>query len=501
MVTGHQNTQRKYSSLIIFLLRTDGTATTNCCVIRFSRKQGATMPKKPNSHGNDQEYVPAGNGDASGEYADEQGGNKHFTSFSKPDDTNNIVGNIGSNGGQIKTGNDTIIEKEREEQSKPVKKSRNIKEAITDHITNPNHEYYRVVEKLEQETNEESKQIISNYLGDNQELSITFQAPTANAAGEAWRWKKITTCDDVHTVRHELGHTFDSYCIKDEENKHYEWGIEQNLSTHYIDEEEGKTFNQVLHEEMGMHPYEHGYLKTAKTGIDKRQTKLASIQPMIDAYDEYGDKLVEKATGESNVSKRLAQLQQDMQARRDKAVEDWHNSEEFKNYQDANNALSSAYSKYREQEHAKGNWFIDWDDVQDESIINARTNRDLAYKVSNQKYDELVDSIEIQEMRKEESRLRDLKYKIGYKDMKGVASILGDITDYAGVGNPKYSTTGHGSYYFSERKLDGIAMEVFANMFDVRAANKDGRSELLAKMLPRTYAVFDRIMNKFGKRG
>ena len=42
------------------------------------------MPKKPNAHGM-QEYVPAGNGDASGEYADGEGSNRHFAAFKKPD--------------------------------------------------------------------------------------------------------------------------------------------------------------------------------------------------------------------------------------------------------------------------------------------------------------------------------------------------------------------------------------------------------------------------------
>lgn len=43
------------------------------------------MPKKKSSWG-EQNYVPAGNGDASGEYADEAtGSNIHFTNFSKPD--------------------------------------------------------------------------------------------------------------------------------------------------------------------------------------------------------------------------------------------------------------------------------------------------------------------------------------------------------------------------------------------------------------------------------
>jgi len=42
------------------------------------------MPKKPNHAGKMQEYVPAGNGDASGEYGDSGGSNKHFKAFKKP---------------------------------------------------------------------------------------------------------------------------------------------------------------------------------------------------------------------------------------------------------------------------------------------------------------------------------------------------------------------------------------------------------------------------------
>ena len=58
------------------------------------------MPKKPNSHGM-QEYVPAGNGDASGEYANEEGNNRHFTSFKKPEEKNDGLTNE-TNGDTIK---------------------------------------------------------------------------------------------------------------------------------------------------------------------------------------------------------------------------------------------------------------------------------------------------------------------------------------------------------------------------------------------------------------
>lgn len=52
------------------------------------------MPQKPNRSGQLQNYVPAGNGDASGEYGDkESGSNIHFKVFKKPDDTTELKPN------------------------------------------------------------------------------------------------------------------------------------------------------------------------------------------------------------------------------------------------------------------------------------------------------------------------------------------------------------------------------------------------------------------------
>ena len=53
------------------------------------------MPKKKNKAGQDQEYVPSGNGDASGEYADDGGSNRHFTAFKKPDTGSDTTSNDG----------------------------------------------------------------------------------------------------------------------------------------------------------------------------------------------------------------------------------------------------------------------------------------------------------------------------------------------------------------------------------------------------------------------
>lgn len=70
------------------------------------------MPTKPNHSGQQQEYVPAGNGDASGEYADNAtGSNVHFKSFKKPE-------NDTSKGTQSKT---KLPKEKKEKKEQPPK--------------------------------------------------------------------------------------------------------------------------------------------------------------------------------------------------------------------------------------------------------------------------------------------------------------------------------------------------------------------------------------------
>ena len=74
------------------------------------------MPTKRNRAGEQQNYVPQGNGDASGEYADNQSGsNKHFTNFQQPETSNDA-----SKGEGTKIDNGTTTETTPAE---PIKKS------------------------------------------------------------------------------------------------------------------------------------------------------------------------------------------------------------------------------------------------------------------------------------------------------------------------------------------------------------------------------------------
>ena len=72
------------------------------------------MPTKLNKAGEQQQYVPAGHGDASGEYGNESGSNKHFKSFNKKELSNfgkKELNNFSSNNKVIDNFKKSVIEK------------------------------------------------------------------------------------------------------------------------------------------------------------------------------------------------------------------------------------------------------------------------------------------------------------------------------------------------------------------------------------------------------
>lgn len=78
------------------------------------------MPTKRNKAGQQQPYVPQGNGDASGEYADNQSGsNKHFTNFKQPEqpsgatkgETTDVGSHFGIGGGTEETNKKKLKER------------------------------------------------------------------------------------------------------------------------------------------------------------------------------------------------------------------------------------------------------------------------------------------------------------------------------------------------------------------------------------------------------
>ena len=189
------------------------------------------MPKKKNYGGQDQEFIPAGNGDASGEYADDSGNNRHFVSFAKPIDN----------------------EKEKSEDLKPKIENKEdyvvkVKTTFFDRAKLTEKQKEGVIEFLDK-ANPEPLKTIDEFLNiknisyniegksracynKNKEI-IFFGDSTFAKEGENWR-----TPGD--TFFHEHAHAIDFSTIRGD-----------SYSANYIDEEFGLTLNESIVLEIG----------------------------------------------------------------------------------------------------------------------------------------------------------------------------------------------------------------------------------------------------------
>lgn len=74
------------------------------------------MPTKMNKAGEQQNYVPSGNGDASGEYTNEAGANKNFKTFKKQDESSQSFNAVN----KMRTGKVAMPKEQKQEASKPL---------------------------------------------------------------------------------------------------------------------------------------------------------------------------------------------------------------------------------------------------------------------------------------------------------------------------------------------------------------------------------------------
>ena len=190
------------------------------------------MPTKRNHGGNQQEYVPAGNGDASGEYADNAtGSNIHFKTFKKPENDINFNIKIDRTK-KDKTGNITTIEDNYNFISENSTFTKSIKQKVKS-----------ILEKADKESID-----ILNHAYNNIEFKIKFRI----GDGVYSRFREYLKTDKQDfeengkygiqgaTWFHENGHLVDNVLS----GNPTEW-----LSSTYKNEE-GKTLNDIATEEL-----------------------------------------------------------------------------------------------------------------------------------------------------------------------------------------------------------------------------------------------------------
>lgn len=457
-----------------------------------------TMPTKRNRAGEQQNYVPQGNGDASGEYADNSSGsNIHFTNFKKPDEENTKNGFTTFTKGEekpqeIETDNSQDIKSTR-------RKTRN---SLIGKCVNPTRENDITLGEVIDNSNDESIGVLGEYLNSNDKLKIQFGNAGRNAAGYATGYSSIVTNHSTHTIRHELGHTFDNWYGKDlPENGRGNFEDRDYASVKFVDDETNKTMNEMLHEELGVNMYKatmSGWrMSYRKLGVDKRETKIAAANNITNVFNKYADKIFDKITGIPNSRERYKELRIQYNELNENMRKYMLETQEGMELEQADAKVREAENNYRNEMMRKGAWSIYYDDSPE--VRGAREKRRAIYERYQKKRTELFNEKFGEKNLQEHDLLSRKQYEV-YKEIEGIAGIVGDTLDYLGAGSSFYSTNGHGSHYFNQRKEAGYCLEIFANMFDCYMSKDSWKKECVKEMFPKTSKIFEKIYYKKGKK-
>ena len=446
---------------------------------------------KRNKAGNQQPYVPAGNGDESGEYADMvSGSNRHYTN----------PGSISTT--QTQPGIESVIFNQKQEET-------NSRESLTNNLTSKfignKEEIDGTVAKVVETTSEEGQKIISDYLKENEKLTIKFGGAGRNAAGCAWGYTQINTNTDPHTIRHELGHTFDNFYGKQLEvdpSKPTGYVDKDYASMKYVDDETGLTMNEALHEELGVSMYRATFgargLRYIKEKRDNTELKKIQATRINEVYNKYADKVFDELTGISNSREKYILYSKQYKEAVEVAKNEMINTEIGQLTEQARQEVNKAEEEYRSEMIRKGAWMITY--ANSPKVVEARAKLQALRPKYEEVYKKLIEE-KFGDKWEEYNKIANNRYTV-YQKLKGVAGLVGDTHDYLKVSgnNDFYTTNGHGDYYFNQRKESGYALEIFANMFDCFTSKDEWKKECVKEMFPMASKIFEKIYYKKGRK-
>lgn len=418
----------------------------------------------------------------------------HFTNFKKPDENQVNVDE------EEQTKTIKAFQKPQEENSEEVARSvrRDVSHKLIGKCTNPSRENDIFFRDAINDSNDESVKILGDYLDENGKLQITFGSAGRNAAGCASGHSTIRTNGEAHVIRHELGHTFDSWEGTKMENqpfKRINFESRDYASACYVDDETGKTMNEMLHEELGVSMYKATFkgwkVSYTKQGIDKRQTRIDAVKRVNDIFNKYTDKIFDRQTGVENARLKYKELQLKAKQVDTESWNDIRETDEYKEYERLRQNVYKAENDYRDRIFKTGAMSVSYSNSPE--VVETRKLADEARmkyedkrrKIYREKFGE--DNYELY------TKLSKAQWGV-YKEIEGVAGIVGDTMDYLGAsGTQFYQTNGHGSYYFKQRKESGYALEVFANMFDCYMSKDTWKREFVKELFPKSSKIFEKI--------
>lgn len=442
------------------------------------------MPTKPNRAGNQQNYVPAGNGDASGEYGDNAtGSNIHFVNFKKPDEVKQQESD------KQETKNIGVkIKNEGKEQPdiSTIKPQYNGKgqELLADVLSNklPKGKNVKILLQNISEADDEYSGIIADFYKANPAVKLKLGAnlrsyyASSRFENEIQVGQGMFKDSDNYSKGgiffHESGHALDDTYID-------ELGHKGHWSSEYISKKYGKSINEHIYTEIT------NYFGDSKK-VDEfiAQIKKEEQEESTSKFAKYEQEYSSLKVKENQASKKA--LEDEIVVKLDKEAADMFT--EIIDFKQKNRFIpqyvfdSSGYHKTDE--------YIEYEKKYEE-LMNRYTDKcsekNVAFNNAKSKYFTPQEEARCDE-------LFDLKFKIKKEAEHNKQVKYGDLSDMVqAVFGKTLTGMGHDHGYFSAKNNRG--KEAFAEIMSAKATNP-ASLEMMKKMIPQTLEIFDEIMGE-----
>lgn len=420
------------------------------------------MPQKRNRAGELQNYVPAGNGDASGEYGDKAtGSNKNFKTFEKPK----------GDSFEIDEDNEQLASADTKD-NKPLYKSQNnyTTEDMTSVIMKSMHyskksiNVTRVLNQLNGDNiNPEIRDVVLDTLMNGNYDVIAIK----DGDGFYRDWDKSihfsSTEDDSYangeTFFHEVGHALDyTYSIN---------GWRKLWSKDYVSKKYGKTMLQMKEEELGDFLRNGNFDQIMNEYSDLKNKLDSEAQPYYENYKKYSDEWDELRDELDNLIFNNAEF---IEAKKivDEISNSYWTSDPAKRKYESYNEYKADFNIAQEKvKNIRNNIIQNWDkldefnNIKEQETLNFNKYYELKQKASaelNRKYMDLSDMCQAV----------DIKYKFN---------------------------GGHKKDYFSTNT--NKATECFAEIQSALGTNKESL-EVLQRYIPKTIEIYKEILGVIG---
>lgn len=436
------------------------------------------MPKKLNKAGQQQEYVPSGNGDASGEYADDGGSNRHFVAFKKPEEHKKQE--------PKETKPQELGVKVEDKGEKPAditqikpKYDGKGKQVLADSLKKRLGKSANgkiLIEQL-QDADDEISGVIGDFYENNPQVNLKIgknlnskYMTRTNYFGGQWNVERtvavgqgLFTDQDSYSKGgvffHESGHGLDATYVSEAGKIRGEW------SHDYVSTKHGKKMYEMIWEEIRQHKDKYQELKQA---ISDEEKQIAT---------KYWN---------DDLNKEL----EDLQAERLKIRQEVNNNEKLKEFVQRENKYYDEIRQIRVRFRESG--------FADNNIENELNEKRKELVAMNEEKVNFVNSLyqsypeyEAKEKRAEE--LIQQKYDSASKARGDICKKYGDLSDmFEGSGVGSLCGMGHGYGYWNDRHRGN---EAFAEITSAKATNPESL-ELMKKYIPKTLEIYEEIMDK-----